>query len=89
MVVLAPTPSVDDSYMFKKVHVVDPESGRIIRSLGNPGKLGQVAWSPDGSRLATGSADRTSRIWPAGDTTYPPRLTGDGGRVWSVVWSPD
>ena len=41
MVVLAPTPSVDDSYMHKGVHVIDSESGRIIRSVGNSGKLGQ------------------------------------------------
>ncbi len=56
MVVLAPTPSVDDSYMQKTVHVVEAESGRIIRSLANPGKLGHVDWSPDGKRLALVSA---------------------------------
>ena len=32
-VVLAPTPSVDDSYMKKQVHVVEVESGRVIRSI--------------------------------------------------------
>lgn len=52
MVVLAPTPSVDDSYMFKQVHVVDAESGRIIRTVDHQAKLGQVEWSPDGKRLA-------------------------------------
>ncbi len=52
MVVLAPTPSVDDSYMQQRVHVVESDSGRIIRSLENPGKLGEVAWSPDGKHLA-------------------------------------
>ena len=56
MVVLAPTPSVDDSYMKKKVRVIESDSGRIIRSLDNPGKLGQVAWSPDGKHLAIVSA---------------------------------
>ena len=56
MVVLSPTPSVDDSYMRKRVYVVDTGSGKIIRSLNNPGKLGQVAWSPDGKRLAIVSA---------------------------------
>ena len=56
MVVLAPTPSVDDSYMKKKVHVVESDSGRVIRSLNNPGKLGQVEWSPDGKHLAIVSA---------------------------------
>ena len=52
MVVLAPTPSVDDSYMKKRVHVIESDSGRLIRSVNNPGKLGDVAWSPDGKRLA-------------------------------------
>ncbi|MGI9475041.1 MAG: prolyl oligopeptidase family serine peptidase [Rubripirellula sp.] len=55
-VVLAPTPSVDDSYMKKQAHVVDAESGRLIRSIEKRGKLGQVAWSPDGKRLALISA---------------------------------
>ncbi len=52
LVVLAPTPSVDDSYMFKRVHIVDVVSGRIVESIPNPGKLGQVAWSPNGERIA-------------------------------------
>lgn len=52
MVVLAPTPSVDDSYMFKQVHIVDAEAGRIIRTIEHKAKLGQVEWSPDGKRIA-------------------------------------
>ena len=56
MVILAPTPSVDDSYMQKRVFVVNVKSGNIIRSLNNPGKLGQVSWSPDGEHLAIVSA---------------------------------
>lgn len=52
VVVLAPTPSVDDSYMHKRVYVVEAESARVVRAIGNPGKLGDVDWSPDGKRLA-------------------------------------
>ncbi len=52
VVVLAPTPLVDDSYMFKRVHVVDADTGSIVERIKNPGKLGQVGWSSDGKHLA-------------------------------------
>ena len=51
-VVLAPTPLVDDGYMFKRVYVVDAQTGKVIERINNPGKLGQVGWSPDGKHLA-------------------------------------
>ncbi len=56
MVVLAPTPSVDDSYMYQRVQVIEADTARIVRKVKNPGKLGAVAWSPDGKRLALVSA---------------------------------
>jgi dipeptidyl aminopeptidase/acylaminoacyl peptidase len=55
-VVLAPTPLVDDSMMNKKVHVVEVESGKVSATLDTPGKLGSVAWSPDGKHVAVISA---------------------------------
>ena len=51
-VVLAPTPSVDDSYMFKRIRIVDVASGRVVEPIENPGKLGQIDFSPDGKHLA-------------------------------------
>jgi dipeptidyl aminopeptidase/acylaminoacyl peptidase len=55
-VALAPTPSLDDAYIHRKVHVVDAESGRIVARFDNPGKIGQVAWSPDGKYVGLVSA---------------------------------
>lgn len=55
-VVLAPTPLVDDSLMGKRVYVVDVDTGEVVRPVKNPGKLGQVGWSPDGQWLAMVSA---------------------------------
>ncbi len=52
VVTLAPTPTVDDSYMYRRVHVVDADSGAMVDHVANPGKLGQVGWSPDGKHLA-------------------------------------
>lgn len=55
-VALAPTPLIDDDYMRRKVHVVDADTGKVLARLDNPGKLGQVAWRPDGKNLAMISA---------------------------------
>lgn len=81
-VVLAPTPLIDDTMMNKKVHLVDVESGRVALRLETPGKLGQIAWSPDSKNLALiSAADRNDpqegRLWIAsasdgrtGDATF-------------------
>ena len=49
LIARAPTPLVDDSYMRKRVAVVDAGSGELLASIDNPGKLGKIGWSPDGT----------------------------------------
>ncbi len=56
LVVLAPTSLVDDSYMFKRIRIVDVETGRLTQKIENSGKLGQVGFSPDGKHVAAISA---------------------------------
>ena len=48
-----------------------------------------VSWSPDGTRLATGSEDGTAKVWDAADGRERLTLRGHVGRVYSVSWSPD
>lgn len=55
-VLYAPTALVDDDLMEKKVHVIDPAMGEPVTKFNNPGKVGQVAWSPDGTTIAMVSA---------------------------------
>jgi len=47
----APTPLVDDRYMFRRLQIVGAASGNVQGKIDNPGKLGQFAWSPDGSAV--------------------------------------
>ncbi len=55
-IVAAPTSLVDDSYMFKRVRIIDALDGHLIETIDNPGKLGTVAYSPAGTQLAMISA---------------------------------
>ncbi len=48
----APTPNVDDMYMFQRVFVTDYSTGDVVAEINNEGKIGQIEWSPDGNRLA-------------------------------------
>ena len=48
-----------------------------------------VAWSHDGTRLATASNDGTPRVWSAADGELIAELTGHMGLVTHVAWSPD
>ena len=56
---------------------------------GHTGRVYSVAYSPDGKTIASGSGDKTVRIWN-GQTGSPLQtLTGHTGGVDSVAYSPD
>ena len=48
-----------------------------------------MSWSPDGTRLATGSNDGTAKVWDAAGGRELLTLKGHTGSVRSVSWSPD
>src|SRR5262249_33940985 len=60
-----------------------------IRLVGHHSNVYAVAVSPDGRTVATGSADRTVRLWDAGSGKELRRLEGHEDLVTDVCFSPD
>lgn len=60
---------------------------RVLR--GHPSYVHAVAVSPDGSRIATGSADKTLRIWDAAHGEPLQVLRGHTDIVLALAFSPD
>jgi WD40 repeat protein/serine/threonine protein kinase len=47
-----------------------------------------VAWSADGSMVATGSLDATVKVWSADDGRELATFPTDGSQVWTVAFAP-
>ena len=56
---------------------------------GHRREISPIAWSPDGHVLASGSSDKTIRLWNAQSGEHQQTLTGHSNNVINIVWSPD
>jgi len=56
---------------------------------GHADDVNWVAWSRDGSRVASASSDGTVRLWNPSDGWSSIELTGPVGQVWETAISPD
>ena len=56
---------------------------------GHEADVYQVRFSPDGARVATGSFDRTARIWEAGTGKPLATLAGHTSKILALCFSPD
>ena len=56
---------------------------------GHSESVNAVTWSPDGYRIASGSADGTVQVWGATDGNHVYTYRGHTARVNALGWSPD
>ena len=56
---------------------------------GHTSWIGRIAWSPNGSYLASASSDATIRIWNTHSRACEYTLRGHKNTVYSAAWSPD
>lgn len=89
-----PTPFIDDFYMEQRIRIVSAEDLEVAASIDNPGKLGELAWSPDGERIAfVAGADEhdtiDGRLMVADASTdgFRQILTGYEGKIDDLAWT--
>ncbi|MBI4604582.1 MAG: WD40 repeat domain-containing protein [Planctomycetes bacterium] len=67
-----------------------PPAAKPVRELeGHDADVYCVRYSPDGTKIATASFDRTIRIWDAASGKEVAGLAGHQGKVLSLAFSPD
>ena len=72
------------------VELRDVSTGKRITTLsGHTGGIRSIAYSRDGTKIATGSDDKTVRLWDAKTGTHLVTLSGHTKGVTSVAFSPD
>ena len=72
------------------VEIVDASNGRVLRVLqGHTDTVYATAFSPDGTQVATASADHTACTWDVTTGVRYATFTGHDSYVNAVVFSPD
>ena len=60
----------------------------LVTYTGHRGPVVSVAWSPDGTRIVSGSDDTTVQVWSANGGADPLVYHGHSSNVNAVAWSP-
>jgi WD40 repeat protein/uncharacterized caspase-like protein len=72
------------------IHLYNFITGKVVRVMkGHKNVVVALAFSPDGKRLLSGSADKTAIIWDVDGGVQVQQLSGHAGTVSAVSFSPD
>lgn len=69
------------------IQIRDIPGGVTQTLLGHEGPVTALAFSPDNSRVVSGSADKTARIWTLGDSKEVAKFAGHPNTVTAVAFS--
>ena len=68
----------------------DSPKPRLVRVFAHDGEIGDIAWSPDGRKIAAGGQlHRALMIWDANTGALLHNLNREDGSISAVAWSPD
>src|SRR4051812_39220205 len=83
--------SPDSKYLVSSTaKLLEVATGEVVRSLeAFPSRVDDMAFSPDGTYLLTGSDDSLARLYDTTTGQVVHIFTGHKGAVWHVAFSPD
>ena len=73
-----------------RIEILDLETGELLRHFGaHAGAIYDIAFHPEGARLASASVDTSIRIWDHEEGLEVLRLEGHESYVRGIAFSPD
>jgi len=71
------------------LQILNSKTGQALHRFDEPGQVVCLAYSPDGSTLATAGTDQLISLWDVANGRLRAKFTGHTGVVWSLAWAPD